>query len=483
MRIGTTSGQPVAPSRHRSRLRPCPHRRGRSGRTSFTLPCAAVDDPATKAGRAMSRRIAILMILAVIATACVNDDPTFTGSPNATAGAGSASSAGTTASSGGPRATTATAALRSFELLRVEASPREFGPEALIPSDIPDVLTEIRFSDPGFGPTQIQSGDLKRGGPAPDGIPSIDKPRFERVEQVDWLTDNEPVFVFELGGEARAYPLQILMFHEIVNDTIAGVPVAITYCPLCNSAFAHDRRHEGRVLSFGVSGALYNSSLVMFDRQTFSLWSHFSGQGLVGVFGGDKLTSYPVTLASWNEFQAAHPDGIVLSRDTGFTKDYGRNLYPGYDDVNTPPFFFDEGAVDGRYAAKTRIVGLDLPSGAQAVTNQRLETDRDVALLDGDRPLVVWWQPGTRSALDSKAIADGRDVGTTGAFEATLDGQVLTFRPVDGGFEDTQTNSRWNVLGDAIGGPLAGRELTRITHVDTFWFAWAAFQPDTVITG
>ncbi|MCC6436605.1 MAG: DUF3179 domain-containing protein [Acidimicrobiales bacterium] len=420
----------------------------------------------------MSRRIAILIIgLGVLAAACVNDDPTFTASPS------------TTAASGSPRSTTTTAPLRSFEVELIEPSPRENGPEALIPSEIPDIPTEVRFSDPGFGPTQIQSGDLKRGGPAPDGIPSIDEPRFHLIEDVDWLTDNEPVFVFELGGEARAYPLQIMMYHEIVNDTIAGVPVAVSYCPLCNSAFAHDRRHEGRVLEFGVSGALYNSSLVMFDRQTFSLWSHFTGQGLVGVFGGDQLTSYPVTLASWAEFRAAHPDGIVLSRDTGFDKDYGRNLYPGYDDVNTPPFFFDEGAVDGRYAAKTRIVGLALPAGAQAVTNQRLEADRVVPLVDGERPLVVWWQPGTRSALDASTIADGRDVGTTGAFEATLDGRVLTFRAVDGGFEDAETGSRWNVLGDAVAGPLAGRQLTRITHVDTFWFAWAAFKPETAVTG
>jgi hypothetical protein len=436
------------------------------------------------AGRPVRRRIAAMVVgLSLLAASCVQDDPTSGAPPSTAASSTGTGSAGTAATSDGSRSSSTTAPLRSFEVELIEPSPREHGPEALIPSSIPDVPTEVRFSDPGFGPTQIRSDELKRGGPEPDGIPSIDRPRFHPIEDVDWLTDREPVFVFELEGEARAYPLQIMMYHEIVNDTVAGVPVAVTYCPLCNSAFAHDRRHEGRVLSFGVSGALYHSSLVMFDRQTFSLWSHFNGLGLVGVFGGDQLTSYPVTLASWAEFRAAHPDGIVLSRDTGFDKDYGRNLYPGYDDVNTPPFFFEEGAVDGRYAAKTRIVGLNLPHGPQAVTNQRLEADRVVSLVDGDRPLVVWWQPGTRSALDAPTVAGGRDVGTTGAFEAALDGQVLMFRAVDGGFEDSQTGSRWNVFGDAIAGPLAGRELTRVTHVDTFWFAWAAFQPDTAITG
>ena len=158
-------------------------------------------------------------------------------------------------------------------------------------SEIPDIPTEIRFTDPGFGPPGPVRGP-EAGGPAgrhPFGQP----PRFHDIEDVDFLEEQEPVFVLELGGEARAYPLQIMVWHEIVNDTVAGVPVAVTYCPLCNSAFAHDRRHEGRVLEFGVSGALWNSSLVMFDRQTFSLWSHFTGQGLLGVFASDQLAGSP----------------------------------------------------------------------------------------------------------------------------------------------------------------------------------------------
>ncbi|MDH4363742.1 MAG: DUF3179 domain-containing protein, partial [Acidimicrobiia bacterium] len=249
------------------------------------------------------------------------------------------------------------------------------------------------------------------------------------------------------------------------------------------SAVAHDRRHEGRVLEFGVSGALWNSSLVMFDRQTFSLWSHFTGQGLVGIFADDQLASFPVSLASWAEFRGAHPQGIVLSRDTGFTRDYGRNPYPGYDDVTTPPFLFEGREIDGRYAAKTRIVGIDLPSGPQAVTYERLEQDRLVPLIDGDRRLVVWWQPGTVTALEGKTVASGRDVGTTGVFEAALDGQILSFEAVDGGFRDRETGSMWSALGVGTAGPLAGRQLTRVPSVDTFWFAWSAFQPDTEVVG
>jgi hypothetical protein len=381
-----------------------------------------------------------------------------------------------------PAGTATTEPSTSFAVPLIAPSPQEKVTHALLPSTMPDIDTEIRFEHPDFGPPQVRSGDLKRGGPAPDGIPSIDEPRFHRIGDVTFLRDEEPVFVLRFGGETRAYPLQILVWHEIVNDTVAGVPLAVTYCPLCNSAAAFDRRHQGRVLSFGVSGALWNNALVMFDRQTFSLWSHFNGEGLLGVLAGVRLTAYPVALASWAQFRRAHPDGIVLSRDTGYDKDYGRNPYPGYEDIAEPPFTF-EGEVDGRYAAKTRLVGLDLPGGPQAVTLERLRRDRVVRLDDAGRALVAWWRPGTSSALDARAVADGRDVGTTGVFESVLDGRPLTFESSGEGFRDRETGSTWDVFGVAVGGELAGRRLTPVTHVDTFWFAWSVFQPRTVIAG
>ncbi len=398
--------------------------------------------------------------------------------------AGSTADAAASSPSVGERgsSTPGSEAGKSFSVPQVPASGREQVPQALVPSEIPDYPTEIRYNDPAFPPSLVTSDELQPGGPGPDGIPSIDEPRFLEIADVDFLEDREPVLVFALGDEVRAYPVQIMVWHEIVNDTIDGIPVTVTYCPLCNSAVALDRRHEGRVLEFGVSGALWNSSLVMFDRQTFSLWSHFTGEGLVGIFAGDRLASFPVSLASWAEFRHAHPDGIVLSRDTGFARDYGRNPYPGYDDVTTPPFLF-EGETDGRYAAKTRIVGLDLPSGPRAVTNERLEQDRVVSVADGDRQLVVWWQGGTVSALEGETVASGRDVGTTGVFEATIDGKALSFEPVEGGFRDRESGSTWSSLGVATAGPLAGRQLAAVPHVDTFWFAWSAFQPDTEVTG
>ncbi|MCB1013324.1 MAG: DUF3179 domain-containing protein, partial [Microthrixaceae bacterium] len=207
---------------------------------------------------------------------------------------------------------------------------------------------------------------IRSGGPPPDGIPSIDDPRFEVASSVDWIEDVEPVLVLEVDGDARAYPVQIMTWHEIVNDTVGGVPVTVSYCPLCNSAIAYVRRIDDRTLDFGTSGRLLNSSLVMYDRQTESLWSHFTGQAVIGVLTGTTLDTVPVTTVSWETFRTAHPEGLVLSRDTGFQRNYGRNPYPGYDDVTQLPYLFD-GDPDGRLPAQTRVVAVRGNDGTIAV--------------------------------------------------------------------------------------------------------------------
>ncbi|MEX0664478.1 MAG: DUF3179 domain-containing protein [Acidimicrobiia bacterium] len=353
---------------------------------------------------------------------------------------------------------------------QVEPSPHEPGLSAL------DDPTQDDLPKPLVDPDE-----LRAGGPPPDGIPAIDEPRFERAGEVDWLRKREPVLAFELDGEARAYPVQILMWHEIVNDTVAGTPVAITYCPLCNSALAFDRRLGDRVLDFGTSGMLYQSDLVMYDRQTESLWVQILGRAVVGRLSGDELTPYPVSTVAWRDWRRAHPEGLVLSRDTGFDRAYGQNPYPGYDDEGGSPFLFD-GPTDDRLVAMARVVGLQRGDAAVALTFKHLRKQR-VAELDLDGPVVVWLVPGTASSLDDTSVAGGADVGATGAFEPVVDGRDLHFMPLreEGLFRDTETGSTWDVLGRAIDGPLVGRSLTPVVHVDTFWFAWAAFQPDTRI--
>jgi hypothetical protein len=347
--------------------------------------------------------------------------------------------------------------------------------------DTPSGLAAARGGDVvGLPDPLVPISELRSGGPPPDGIPPIDDPQFVPVAEVDFLAENEPVMAVEIGGDARAYPVQILIWHEIVNDTVGGVPLAVTYCPLCNSAVAYDRRVDDRVMSFGTSGLLWNSALVMYDRQTETLWSHFNGEAIVGMLTGTELEQFPVATVPWGVWRDAHRDGLVLSRETGFERDYGSNPYPGYDDINSRPFLF-EGEVDGRFTAMTRVVGIEHQGSAVAVPLISLREQGVVAVSIGGQHLTVWWAPGTASALDEGAIADGDDIGATGVFVPVIDGVALTFTASDGGFTDDQTGSAWNLFGAAVSGPLTGRQLVPVAHVDTFWFAWSAFRPDTVV--
>jgi hypothetical protein len=349
------------------------------------------------------------------------------------------------------------------------ASPKEQTPSAILWPD-----------NPILPPPLVRPEELRPGGPPPDGIPPIDEPRFLRTAEVDFLDDREPVLALEIDGEARAYPIQVMIWHEIVNDTVAGVPVSVTYCPLCNTAVAFDRRVGDRTVTFGTSGLLYQSSLVMYDRQTESLWSHVTGESVAGVLTGTELERYPVATVAWRDWRDAHPDGLVLSRDTGEVRDYGRNPYPGYDDVDEPPFLFD-GEVDDRLAAKTRVVGVGLGAAPTAIRLEPLLDAGVVAFDLGGTPTVAWARPGASSALEGDEVTDGRDVGSTGVFRAVHDGRPLTFTRVEDGFVDAETGSRWNVFGTAVSGPLTGTVLEPVDHVDTFWFAWAAFAPETVV--
>lgn len=404
-------------------------------------------DSSRPAGSCRMRAAAALaVVVALVGTACGGD--VATGDP------------GSDVAEGPPTVT----------VERSEESPEE---------DVPSALDAI--SQEGLPEPLVDGSDLIDGGPPPDGIPAIDEPTFHRAGDVDFLAEDEPVLAVEVDGEARAYPVQVMIWHEIVNDTLAGVPVAITYCPLCNTAVGVERTlDDGRVLSFGTSGRLYRSSLVMYDRQTESLWTHFDGTAVAGALTGTELPRVPVQTIAWSTWRDEHPEGLVLSRDTGHDRDYGRNPYPGYDDVGTDPFLFD-GEPDDRLPAKERVVGFAQDEEPTAVRLEPLLEEGVVTTEVDGRPVVVWAEPGTSSALEGRTVDDGRDVGATGVFVAEHDGAGLTFRRTADGFVDDRTGSRWNVLGEAVEGPLAGARLTPLEHVDTFWFAWAAFAPDTAV--
>jgi anti-sigma factor (TIGR02949 family) len=179
--------------------------------------------------------------------------------------------------------------------------------------------------------------EIVPGGPPKDGIPAIDDPQFVSVDEADrWLSGREPVIVVRHVHETRVYPYQILIFHEIVNDIVGGRPLAVTYCPLCNTALVFDRRHDGRVLDFGTTGRLRHSDMVMYDRQTESWWQQATGEAILGELAGDRLEPFPAQTMSWNDVRRAYPDGRVLSRETGHDRPYGRNPYEGYDRTSGP---------------------------------------------------------------------------------------------------------------------------------------------------
>jgi len=343
----------------------------------------------------------------------------------------------------------------------------------------PDAAFSAAGWQTDFCTAAVPLSEIRSGGPPRDGIPPLDDPTFEAASAVDWLRDEEPVLYLSHRGDARAYPIQVLMWHEIVNDHVGGAPVGVTFCPLCNAAVAFVRPEvEGDTLTFGTSGNLRMSDLVMWDRQTESWWQQVTGEAIVGELTGTQLELLPASIVSWAAFRERHPEAPVLSRETGFDRPYGQNPYAGYDDVDASPFLYD-GPHDGRLRPMDRVVGVATGGDAVAYAFDVLREERAANDTVGGEPLAVLWAPGTASALDEGTVAGGRDVGAVGVFRRTLGGRTLTFEPAgDGRFRDVETGSTWTVLGAAVDGPLRGEALDAVPHHAVFWFVWAAFQPE-----
>ena len=270
-----------------------------------------------------------------------------------------------------------------------------------------------RFSWPNtdFEKASIDLSEIMSGGPPKDGIPSIDQPVFVSVADAVDLTPSEPVIGLTVNGESRAYPLRVLTWHEIVNDVIGGVPVAVTYCPLCNSAIVFDRRVGGVATEFGTTGNLRNSDLVMYDRNTESWWQQFLGEAIVGELTGTRLTILPARLEAWQRFAARHPEGKVLVPNNPNLRSYGMNPYTGYDSRGAP--YFDVGELPEDIPPLTRVIKV----GTEAWSLPLLQREGRVEAGD----LVLTWEAGQNSALDRRVIAEGRDVGNV-VVQSTADG-------------------------------------------------------------
>jgi hypothetical protein len=342
-------------------------------------------------------------------------------------------------------------------------------------------LLELQWPGTDFSRRSVDLDEIISGGPPKDGIPAIDRPRFvSPAAAAAWLDPREPVIAVTVGDLARAYPLQILIYHEIVNDTLADTPLAVTFCPLCNAALVFDRRLDGRLLDFGTTGLLRKSDLVMYDRQTESWWQQFTGRAIVGELDGATLTQHPAQIVAFAEFRTGHPDGQVLSRETGHDRPYGRNPYRGYDAIDNRPFLFDD-PTDPRLPAMERVLAISL-GGVDRLYPFALFRDRPL-IHDSvaGTPVIVMARHGTLSALDREAIAASRPIHSANAFDRRVAGRVLEFALRDGEIVDTASGSRWNLLGQALAGPLAGSRLTPLPGGVHFAFAWLAFNPDSEI--
>jgi hypothetical protein len=336
-----------------------------------------------------------------------------------------------------------------------DANVREFWRRMARPRPVPNSALPPRHLDlDRFPRTLVDRTLIVAGGPPPDGIPPVDDPSLVPADTVDWVAPEEAVLALTVDDVTHLYPIQIMLWHEIVNDRIGDTPVTVTYCPLCNSAVAYDRRVDDRLLDFGTSGSLYQSALVMYDRQTESLWTHFDGRAVVGDLLGVELEIKPVVTVSWADAVERWPDALVLDRP-GSVRPYGTSPYPGYEGMDEPLPGYFSGEVEGRLPSRTRVVGLRHDDVAVAVERSLIEAEGSLVVDVGGLAVRLDHRPGTRSPLDGAEVASGVDIGSITA---------VAVDPGSGSGTDPDSAAPVPV-------PL----------LDTFWFAWVTYNPDTVV--
>ncbi len=297
-----------------------------------------------------------------------------------------------------------------------------------------------------------------------DSIPAILEPKFVDPGDAPWK-DSDLVIGLSAGDTARAYPIRVLNWHEIVDDTVEGTPVAVTFCPLCGTGIVFDRRVNGDVLSFGVSGKLYRNDLVMYDHQTESLWTQILGEGISGDNAGVVLKTVPSFQGELGEWKRLHPNTLVLSDDTGFPRDYNADPYLGY--ASGPQIGISgQTASDPRLEAKALVVGVDVDGAPAAFSINTLSETGVLHGTVGEEDIVVFYDRESSSATAFKATSGGRSIEFTSS-----ERHMAT---------DTLTGSVWSTTdGTAISGALAGQQLEQVTGTQVFWFAWSEFHPDT----
>jgi hypothetical protein len=312
------------------------------------------------------------------------------------------------------------------------------------------------------------------GGPPRDGIPSIDNPKFVSTEEAssNFLQGSDLVVGLEINGDVRAYPLKILVWHEIVNDDVGGTHIAVTYCPLCFTSQVFNRTVDGQVVEFGTSGKLYNSNLVMYDRTSESLWSQAMAKGIVGKHAGKDLERIPFDVAAWNEWKRLYPESKVLSTDTGFGRPYGVDPYGNY--YTEPNILFPVSHKDDRLGPKEIVIGLEDNGNHKAYRISDIENKKVVNDAIGNKQIaLVSLEPFMVRVFDRSIQLE-----SSGSQVTTLQ---LNYESSSNLLVDKETGTKWNFDGEAVEGRMNGKSLMRLPLDEGFWFSWVAFHPDTEV--
>ncbi len=343
----------------------------------------------------------------------------------------------------------------------------------LNPNEPPPPGAEDQFKT-NFSRHTVPYSEILSGGPVKDGIPPIDNPIFINInEAAKYLNDNDPVLVLDINGFVHVYPLEILIWHEIVNDIVDGVEAVITYCPLCNTGIAFKREYDGIIFDFGTSGFLRYSNLIMYDRQTETWWQQATGEGIAGQYADEKLLTLPILLLSFKDVKYSKQDVLILSRETGYNRPYGTNPYANYD--TSEPFLYRGPDIPESLSLIERVLVVTVDEESVVFPYPVLSQSHIVSENINNEQIVVFWESGTSSALDSSLISDGRNVGSANAFNSVLDNLALTFIYQDNTIKDLQTGSTWTINGVAVDGELVGRKLMPVIGVQHFWFSASAF--------
>ncbi len=316
----------------------------------------------------------------------------------------------------------------------------------------------------------IPTDQIVFGGVTRDGIPALTNPEIGPAREA-FLASEDRVLGMVVNGEARAYPFEVLWWHEIINDTLGGEPILVSYCPLTGSGIAFDPHVKGQLRNFGVSGLLFENNLILFDRETESLWNQMLLGSQCGVDRGAALTRLPIVETTWGHWQQLHPNTTYATRDTGFFREYGVYPYGNYDDPNNASLTFPSSQFSPLRPPKELMLGVHRNGEAVAYSFGILRDLGDVLAINdqvGDLPLLVTWVGAEETAV---------------AFDRHVNGQTLTFSVANDAaptFVDAETGTTWNVKGTAIAGPLAGSQLAQYNDAFVvFWFAWSIYYPNT----